>query len=317
MFLLKLFHDSTPDSPVSAHFAGEGRLRVGRDPAADWVVADPDKQVSRTHIELAVADGTLALTPLGANGVFTDAGQPLAHGEPHRIGAGDAVRFGRYRMTVEAAPPPGGRGLEEVTVPPIAPERTQSLLSAFCRGADLDVSAFSGEDPAAVLERAGAIYREMVLGLTSLVAARSEIKGDHGLERTTIASDDNNPFRWAPARRLANDLLLGTDAGFLDGAEAARASFEDARKHMLAALAGFRGATAAILRELRPDTVETRIRSRKSMLQGSAAACWAEYGRQHERVARDCESRTGEIDRAFANAYAARLAELDAAPPEQ
>ncbi len=54
MYLLKLFHQSDPIQPVAAHLAATGTIRIGRDPEADWVIPDPDFEVSRTHVELIV-----------------------------------------------------------------------------------------------------------------------------------------------------------------------------------------------------------------------------------------------------------------------
>ncbi|MDQ8755309.1 FHA domain-containing protein [Sphingosinicella sp. LHD-64] len=330
MFLLKLFHESEAVAPIAARLAGEGRVRVGRDPAADWVVPDTDREVSRTHLELVVDNGALVMTPLGANGVFNEMGEQFASGEPHPLRPGDAVCFGKYRMAIEAAPDAEGSAALDGTilaslfginldVPTAWPEGAlnggddgaDALLVAFCRGADLDVSAFSGEDAGAVLERAGAIYRQTVLGLADLMSARSAIKNDHRLERTTIAADGNNPFKWAPSRRLASDLLLRHDVGFLAGPEAARDSFQDVKKHMLATVAGFRAMLRGAFAAIRPAAVESAMSARKSMLQSQAAACWAEYARLHDALVQDCERGTGEAGAAFSGAYAACLEELD------
>ena len=58
--------------PIDARLLRDGLLRIGRDSAADWSIADPDCELSRAHCELAVADGALTLRALGANGVFDD-----------------------------------------------------------------------------------------------------------------------------------------------------------------------------------------------------------------------------------------------------
>lgn len=330
MFLLKLYHESDPERPVAAQVTDGGLTRVGRDPAVEWVVEDPEREVSRTHLELSCSDGVLTMTPLGTNGVFGDGGEQLLQGQARPLKPGDAISFGKYRMTVEAAHGgPSGKALDgtilaapfgsDLAIPaawpdaPLAPaENGDSLLDAFCRGADLDVSAFSGEDPAEVMRRAGEIYRQMVLGLADLMGARSTIKNDHRLERTTIGATDNNPFKWAPSRRLASDLLLRRDGGFLPGPDAIRASFGDVKKHMLGTLDGFRAAVDCVLEAGRPDAVEARVVSRKSMLQSQTAACWAEYGRLHTEFADAWRSGTaGPINDAFIAAYEARLAQQD------
>ena len=70
MYLLRLFHKADPAQPVAAHMLGEGVTQVGRDPLSDWPIPDPECEISRHHFQLVLADGGLALRPLGANGVF-------------------------------------------------------------------------------------------------------------------------------------------------------------------------------------------------------------------------------------------------------
>lgn len=333
MYLLRLFHHDDPAQPIAAHLLTSGVTRVGRDPNVEWVIPDPECEVSRTHLELVCGDGGLMLRPLGANGVFTHLGAQLPQGNDVPLVVGDAISFGKFRMVVDAPPasePVAGSdnatmigaapfGADpsvpfewpEEAVVPLA-EAEDSLLEAFCRGADLDVSAFSSEDPAEAMVRAGAIYRQMILGLGDLMCERSSAKADHRLERTTISGCDNNPFKWAPSRRLATDLLLRRDAGFLPGPEAIRASFVDVKRHMIGTLAGFRAAIAAVIAAGRPKAIEERVAGEKSMLQSRSAACWADYARLHGEFEREyLDGREGPINAAFVAAYEARLEELN------
>ena len=101
MFVARLFDRSEPDRPLGAHVIDEGITRIGRDPNADWAIADPDCEISRQHLELVCRDGALLLKPLGANGVFRDAGgERFADGVTVPVGPGDAINFGRYRLVV-------------------------------------------------------------------------------------------------------------------------------------------------------------------------------------------------------------------------
>lgn len=325
MYLLQLFHQSDPAQPVAAHLAVDGLIRIGRDPAADWVVPDPDCEISRTHLELACRDGTLTMTPLGTNGVFDAAGERLVHGKPRPLAPGDTIGFGRYRMKVETAPAtegnvrrpdrtilaaPFGSDLDiPVAWPdpaPSAAETGDALLDAFCRGADLDISTFAGADPAEILERAGQIYRQAVLGFADLTRARSEIKADHGLERTTIGPDRNNPFRWAPPRRLAVDLLLG-EAGFMAGPDAIRAAGINIKKHMMATLEGFESCVNAIVSVTDPATIEQRATAQRTLLQNHGSACWAAFKVVHADLMTPGPDGENTISKTFAVSYRAAL----------
>lgn len=336
MYILRLFHRLEPDRAIAAHMVDGGTVRVGRDPAADWTIDDADCELSRTHFEIALADGDLALTPLGANGVFGDDGERFADGAPVTVTAGDVFTFGKYRMQIEVAPYAGQspRSAEATMVfaapfgdelavptdwsdaadlPPI--EDDASLLEAFCEGAGLDVSAMSDEDPAEIMRRAGAVYRQMVLGLGDLVRERSATKADLQMDRTTIGARGNNPFKWAPTRKLAADLLLGREAGFLSGPDAIRESFEDVKKHMLGTLAGFGAAARAILAALAPAEIARRLEGQSHFLKSRQAACWAEFEKRHAELSVEgLESPDGPANRAFLAAYEARLRDLAAAP---
>ncbi|HYN46009.1 MAG TPA: type VI secretion system-associated FHA domain protein TagH [Allosphingosinicella sp.] len=335
MFLLRLFDRSDPVQPVGAHMLSEGTTRVGRDPAADWAIPDPECEISRHHLELVCRDGALVLRPLGANGVFRDeSGERLADGEEFPVALGDAVVFGKYRMVVDTVPfaaragasfdrtmaftAPFGENLEVPSewadgeeLPPI--DGDGSLLEAFCAGAKLDVSALSGEEPAEIMRRAGAIYRQMVLGLADLTSERSTAKAELSMDRTTIGARGNNPFKWAPTRRLATDLLLGREAGFLSGPAAIKASFEDIKKHMLGTLSGFGAAMRAVLELVGPAAIAKRIDGQSAFLKSRVAICWAEYQKAHgELETQMSEGRDGPVNQAFAAGYQEATRELPA-----
>lgn len=336
MFLLRLFHQSDPAQPVAAHMLREGITRIGRDPACDWAIPDPECEISRHHLELVCEAGALVLRPLGANGVFrggTDERLPDHQDVP--VALGDAVDFGRYRMVIDTAPfatrsgasfdrtmvfaaPFGGRRevptdwADAEALPEF--EDDGSLLEAFCEGAKLDVSALSGEEPIEIMRRAGAIYRQMVLGLGDLMSERSSAKADLSLDRTTIGAADNNPFKWAPTRRLATDLLLGREAGFLAGPEAIRASFEDVKRHMLGTLAGFGAALRAVLDLVSPAAIDRRLEGRRAFLKTRPASCWEEFEKAHGEVAAQVtEQRDGPVNHAYLAAYRREAGEADPA----
>lgn len=334
MYLLKLFHESDPIQPVDAHMIGEGTTRIGRDPSADWVIPDPECEVSRTHCELLVEGGELALRALGANGVYRNEGEErLPTGEKVPIALGDSFIFGKFRLVVDRAPfadrsahstthtmilsPPFG---DSTQIPSewadgegrVSHASEDSLFEAFCEGARLDSSAFSGEEPAEIMRRAGAVYRQMVLGLGDLMSERSSIKTQYRMDRTTIGAEDNNPFKWAPTQRLAIDLLLRREGGFLSGAAALKASFEDVKKHLLCTFAGFRASLLALLDEGAPCNIEQRLERQSIFLKSRSAACWSEYEQVHaaleQQMTQDCD---GPVNQAFIRAYEEKMRELD------
>jgi predicted component of type VI protein secretion system len=338
MYLLRLFHESDPAQPVAAHMLRDGTTLVGRDPAADWTIPDPDCQISRHHIELECRDGNIVLRPLGANGVFLAEGDArLPDGKPVPIALGDAVRFGQYRMVVDSAPfaTRSGASFERTMVfaptethdipadwsdaealPPAADEG--SLLEAFCEGAKLDVSALSDHEQAEIMRRAGAIYRQMVLGLSNLVGQRTAAKAALHMNRTTIGAEGNNPLKWAPSRRLAIDLLLGKESAFLAGPGAIRASFDEVKAHIAGVASGYEATLQALLDQLDPAAIAAAVGGHGSFLKGRAGLCWDEYEKAHGALRRRiAEHGDSALRDAFVAAYDAATSEADRAaePP--
>lgn len=326
MFLLRLFHRADPAQPVAAHMLSEGTTSIGRDPASDWAIPDPECELSRRHLQLICQGSALALRPLGSNGVFHgETGTRLPDEVDITVALGDAFDFGKYRMVVDTVPfaTRKGTSFERTMVysAPFGDNRElasewpegeigataydeASLLEAFCDGAGLDVSALSAETPAAIMRRAGEIYRQMVLGLGDLVCERSTAKAELSMDRTTISAEDNNPFRWAPGRRLAMDLLLGLEAGFLPGSNAIKASFEDVKTHMLGTLAGFEAAMRAVFDLTDPASIAAQTESQSTFLKSRPALCWAAYERVHAQLLAELEERRdGPVNRAFVAAY--------------
>jgi predicted component of type VI protein secretion system len=206
--------------------------------------------------------------------------------------------------------PPAPRAPRPTSSPTAASDG--AMLEPFCAGARLDASAFSGEDPAEVMQRLGAVYQQMVLGLADLMNERTSVKTEYRLERTTVRAEGNNPFRWAPAQRVAVDLLRPRTDGFLSGPAAVKVSFEDLKKHLLCMLAGLRAALASTLDSLSPETVEGQMGGR-SFLTNKGGAAWTEYGRLFAEFRRQAgNDPDSPINREFRAGYGRRLQELDA-----
>jgi len=186
-----------------------------------------------------------------------------------------------------------------------------ALLDAFCMGARLDASSFAGQDPVEVMRRAGAIYRQVVLGIGDLMAERTSVKAEYRLDRTTVGAVNNNPFKWAPTQRVAVDLLCGRNESFLSGPAALKASFEDLKKHLLCLLAGSRSAVNATFEQLSPPRIEEQAKA-PLVLVGKAEACWRQYQRRHEELSVEARATPeSAVNHAFKAGYEQQLRELD------
>lgn len=326
MYMLQLFDIDDDVAPLDARLLRDGTLSIGRDPSTDWPIVDPECALSRNHCELEAVPGGLRLRVTGANGVF-DAGSGERFPDTISIPLPlpGAIRLGRFRIAAAAAPMDDGMvdvGRTLVLTPPLgdsaavpsdwsdahipaAPTLAEgSLLEAFCDGAGLDPSVFSVEEPVEVMRRAGAVYRQMVLGVGDLMAERDRARARYQLTRTTIGGSGNNPFKWAPTQRLAIDLLLARSDSFLSGPAAIRASFQDVKRHLVATFAGLHGSLRAAVDSFAPATLDSAAAKRSSFLKGRAAAQGEEVAARHADLDKQLsEGAQGSLDAAFVAAY--------------
>ncbi|HKY82360.1 MAG TPA: type VI secretion system-associated FHA domain protein TagH [Sphingobium sp.] len=338
MYIFKLYEKDQPLNPVDARLLQDGLLRIGRDPQADWVMHDPACEISRWHCEYQVQPDGLTLRCTGTNGVFDGETQTRLLEECDLpVTLPGSVCFGPYRLTVDHAAQAGGHaGASEnqtlILLPPLGSSiavptewsdastvPTQpgggSLLEAFCEGAGIDASAFSSEDPEEIMRRAGAVYRNMVLGIGDLMAEREKVRGAYQLARTTIGGAGNNPFKWAPTQRLAIDLLLTNDRGFLDGPAALSASFRDIKKHLIATFSGLRASLRAAIDMFDPASIEAASQAKGSLLKSRAAVQWETARNRHADLSRQVEgAEEGMLSQVFVVAYDAAASELEAQP---
>src|SRR5712671_700934 len=86
-----------------------GEFSIGRGPENDWVLADPERSISKQHCMLAYRSGCWQIADLSTNGTFLNRdSEPLGRGQAHDLRDGDRVRIGPYEIEVrivEAASP--------------------------------------------------------------------------------------------------------------------------------------------------------------------------------------------------------------------
>lgn len=324
MYMLQLFDADDAVQPIDARLLQDGTLSIGRDPGAGWPIADPECALSRAHCEFQVTADGLYLKSLGSNGVFDDiAGTRFPDGQPAPVSLPGALRMGRFRIVATHAPhtvagidegrtmvltPPLGASIEVPSdwaeAAPVAPIGDGSLLEAFCEGAGLDSSLLSSEEPEEVMRRAGALYRQMVLGIGDLMTERNRARARYQLTRTTIGGEGNNPFKWAPSQRLAIDLLLAGSSSFLSGPAALKASFRDVKRHLVATFAGLQGSLRHAVDSFDPARIDAAIADKASLLKSRAGLQIEEVARRHADLSAQIEAGdAGSLDHAFVTAY--------------
>ena len=214
-------------------------------------------------------------------------------------------------LVPEPAPP-----VAPATRAPTAAASDTALLEAFCRGAKLDPANFSRLEPDEVMLRVGAIYRQMILGMSDLMGERTSLKNEYRMVRTTVRADNNNPFKWLPPQTVATQLLLKPEEGFIGGPEAVSGAFRDLKKHLLCLLAGLRAALGATLDALSPKKVEDELGGRSMMMKNRDAEAWREYAKLYADFRKEADDNPDSpINREFRAAYERQLTELDRVSP--
>jgi predicted component of type VI protein secretion system len=314
MFICRLFHRDRPFEQMEARLIDQGETTVGRD--ADWSLPDPDGVLSRVHLVLAVEAGRLFVCDQSTNGTYLADGERIGRDQPRELFPRDSLRLGVLDLLVDApvasnydtsaalqATAPLSLASEWQDATPArlsAPaHRDISLIEAFCEGARLDASALSLEDPQDLMRRVGAIYQQTILGLATLMAERARLKSNYDLDRTTISAAANNPFKWTPTRKLAQDLLCGGDTGFLSDADAVRSSFEDLITHVNALAHGADTASSQAIQTLSPQAIEAEAKEQGSLLRSRHAVCWDILIKRYAAINEQRQSNCG----AFTGAY--------------
>lgn len=320
MITLRLFKAADPFQEIDSRQLASGAITLGRDSSADWQIKDALDDISRRHCTISTYADVIYLRDHSVNGVATGPDRRRVVRETdHEIRAGDTLYLGAFLLVVDqeetedvnatlslrsaSAPEVKGR-------PPVAYPGTEAgLLEAFCDGAGLETSSFMGEDPSALMGRLGALYRQVVDDLGSLLQDRAALKDTLQLDRTTISARENNPLKWAATERVAVDLLKERDTGFLKGAEAMRASFEDLRRHNASVMAGSSAAIGFVLSELSPEKIEAaQPKSQALGFLSRSDAHWKSFQQLHRLMADDlARGGAGQIGAASREAYQQRL----------
>ena len=153
-----------------------------------------------------------------------------------------------------AAPQPVERRREGSTLEPA------NGVEAFCRGAGVDPSALPLEAQHALLQLAGQMMREVVLGLMDTLKGRTDQKTRLRLSQTTIQPAENNPLKFsASVDEALLKLLDGHSTRYLGPVEAIRDSFADLRTHQIALSAAVGAAIDEVMNRIEPGELQEKF----------------------------------------------------------
>lgn len=158
-------------------------------------------------------------------------------------------------------------------------------LEALCRGAGLEPASLLPEAAAAMLQLAGRLLREAVVGLKDLDLKQREQGQGFGLGPLRAGPEDP-PFRLStPADELLLQMLASHDSRRLDAGQWLRQNFEQAKRHDDGLAAGALAACEALIQQLEPRDLEDRFeRSGKRNLMGARPSNWELYRDLHRTL---------------------------------
>jgi type VI secretion system FHA domain protein len=152
---LKLVMIRCPDNvtPERREVRG-GEFTIGRGQGNEWVIADPERHLSKRHCRLIYGAGVgeWELHDLSSNGTFLNqAAEPVGQGACQKVRNGDRIKFGPYELEViidedrdSAAPDRSGalashRHSDYAMRDPMAPRSERTFSDAGMPGSVLDV----------------------------------------------------------------------------------------------------------------------------------------------------------------------------------
>lgn len=270
-------------------------VSIGRDEGCTIALEDPNKHMSRFHVEIEEESGTYWMSVVSKVNPVMVKGRRYGPGTRLTLHSGDSFELADYEVQVllpEPAPVDDAERLfneatfvggdqpaaqkklisqeepppEETFIPqktakaPAPPAAPSNALRAFLEGAGVPHKELSAAESERMLRDCGAIMRAAVEGIMMLLLARAEMRKEfEAEERTMVAARDNNPLKLMSDPHEAMDFLFDpaerTD-GFLDPVQAVGDACEDLRSHELALMAGMRAAILGALRRFDPHVIE-------------------------------------------------------------
>jgi len=99
-----------PDQSPQRRIVADGELSIGRAPDNDWVLADPDRVLSKRHCVLAFRRGAWHVADMSSNGTyFNGDAEPIGMGRVRTLQDGDRIRLGPYELGLRVAAAPAER----------------------------------------------------------------------------------------------------------------------------------------------------------------------------------------------------------------
>jgi predicted component of type VI protein secretion system len=319
-------------------------VSIGRDATCSMVLEDPQKHISRFHVEIEEQDGAYWMSVVSKVNPVLVKGRRYGPATRLTLHSGDTFEVGEYEVhvTLPEIPAPeeglfeeptfvGGSGAaSEPTQAPVARPAARpakpaaapaasggaELLRAFFDGAGMAQKDLSAEQAERMMRDCGAILRAAVEGLMMLLIARGEMRKEfQAEERTMVAARDNNPLKLMSDPHEAMAFVfdpMDRTGGFLDPVQAIGDACEDLRSHEIALMAGMRAAMLGALRRFDPHALERSLEKSGGLgFVGRKGKLWDAFVVQQEKLLQEAQDDFQKaFGRDFMGAYQAQLRRL-------
>ncbi len=182
--------------------------------------------------------------------------------------------------TAPVAPPPPTPAAPIITNRARDEQELWPGLVALCKGAGIDPLALPTEVRGSVLQQAGQLLREMLVGFSELSRTRADFASEFNISSGARRRDATSPLvSLAAVEQVLELLLAGRGPGDTRAIDEIRGQFSRARHHEIAIAAALREALAAVIRKLDPDELEQQLgrRAQGASAPDLKARLWSRY----------------------------------------
>lgn len=196
-----------------------------------------------------------------------------------------------------------------------APTVNADLARRFLEAAGVDHGRIADDELGEIMDRAGTAFRILVAGAREVLMARTAIKDELRLDKTTISPDGNNPIKFSiSAQQAVEAMIKPTVAGYQPGDRAAAEAMRDIRAHEMAMMSGMETAIKALLARFDPEKLAGRIEDSGllgGLLRNRKAQYWDAFEKLYAQISEDAEEDFNRLfGKSFAEAYRRQLEKL-------
>ena len=258
--------------------------------------------------QLAVNAYGQPVTPLLPTGARTAArtGTPMPTASPAELSAslGDSETERRaIARRIERLARAASRAQDRRTAAsPALPADANNGLSAFCKGAGVAADHFAPELQVRLLQLAGQLIREALVGLKDLERARTEALRPMQIDTPANTDDPRPSLAGAGVEDLLVQILSQHESRRLDAVQWLREVLDRAKAHDRATFDALRTAFEDFVARLDPAELESRFgRPARSAADGGARN-WELYNEFYRSIAAKAD---GQLPRVFRDAFSA------------